>query len=396
VTKLNHRIFYATGPGDVIRAHGYWSRGESDPTEVSITFSGQIEDYCQSTNSPAYFVSYKAAPKFVEDGPFILEHRPKSMPNGRGIVYHFAEILYAFSLVWTAIKFRATVAVLDSGISHFFMGTLFRMARIPVVTVLHNTIWPSGFPPTRQVAKIILWLDALFFRWGSSATIGVSPECNRQVHQLTKGRHGPLYEIRAQFLKSRFEAILPPPVFDGSKLKIMYMGRMNRIKGVFDILEMARKLNFLFPGRVEWEICGTGVDWEHLKQRLFEMKLRSVSLLGWVSLETLQAVYSRNHISIVPTRSDFAEGLAMTAAEAILAGRPIISNPVVPALEVLRPAALEAKTNDLESYVEIISDLLQNPSEYKKLCEACIHLQPQFYDRSKGLASVLAEVLQKM
>ena len=47
----------------------------------------------------------------------------------------------------------------------------------------------------------------------------------------------------------------------------------------------------------------------------------------------------------------------MTAAEAILVGRPVITNSVVPALEVLRPACVEARTNDVDSYVAAILKL---------------------------------------
>ena len=51
-----------------------------------------------------------------------------------------------------------------------------------------------------------------------------------------------VYELRAQFLPGRFDAIAPPPSFDGGLLRIMYIGRIDRIKGVFDILEIARRL----------------------------------------------------------------------------------------------------------------------------------------------------------
>ena len=139
----------------------------------------------------------------------------------------------------------------------------------------------------------------------------------------------------------------------------MYIGRINRIKGVFDILEMARKIELQAPGRVRWEMCGAGPDLEELRRRQAEMDLEQViTIRGWTSLEDLQHVYARSHVSIVPTRSSFIEGLAMTAAEAILAGRPVITNPVVPALEVLEPACLKAETNDVDSYVRVILKLI--------------------------------------
>src|SRR5207244_5042795 len=135
----------------------------------------------------AYLVSYKAPPERLQDGPYILEHRPKPMPSAKGLSYHWADFRYAVSLLQTALRFRSTVAVLESGTTQFFWGFLFRLAGIPVVTVLHNTIWPAGFPPSKVGSKAINFLDGLFFRWGSSATIGVSPVCTLQVEQITNG-----------------------------------------------------------------------------------------------------------------------------------------------------------------------------------------------------------------
>jgi glycogen synthase len=388
-----HRVFYAAGPGNVISAHQHWRAGAHDPTEVSITFSSQVEDYCKRTGSAAYFVSYKAPAALLNDGFITLEHRPKQSAGKKGLRFHLYELSYFLGLFRTALKFRATVAIIDSGTSQFFAGWLFRLVGIPVVVVLHNTIWPANFPPTRPLPRLLSVLDATFFRRGASAIIGVSPECVRQVRHLTKGSHTPLFEIRAQFLKSRFAAIGPPPPFDGSTLRVMYIGRVNRIKGVFDILEMAKRLEQSYPGKVQWDICGTGPDSDLLLQKKNELALQNVNLLGWVSLERLQQIYSEAHLSIVPTRSDFAEGLAMTAAEAILAGRPLITNPVVPALEVLREASLEAKTNDVDSYVDVISRVLDDPALYKRLCNACGPLQAQFYDRQNGLDAILTKAI---
>src|SRR5262249_36619355 len=151
---------------------------------------------------------------------------------------HLAEIRYGVGLLATARNFGATVAVLDSGSSHYFVLGLFCLAGIKVITVLHNTLWPSGFPPAHFIPRIIARLDSLYFRWASAVTIGVSPECVRQVEQLTKRRHKLIYQIRAQFRPEYFQTIPPPPSPSTQPFRIMYIGRIIRIKGVFDILEM--------------------------------------------------------------------------------------------------------------------------------------------------------------
>src|SRR5262249_9227195 len=114
----------------------------------------------------------------------------------------------------------------------------------------------------------------------------------------------------------------------------------------------------------------------------------------WTPLPDLQDVYARSHISIVPTRSNYSEGLAMTAAEAILAGRPVMTNPAVPALEVLRPPCIEPLTNDVVSYVAAILKLIDDPSQYRALCDACPTLRNQFYDRQQGLTAILKKAIR--
>jgi len=174
----------------------------------------------------------------------------------------------------------------------------------------------------------------------------------------------------------------------------MYIGRIIREKGIFDILDMAKRIEARAPGRVRWDVCGAGPDLEELRRAQVEMGLEQVVFIrGWTSPKDQHDVYARSHASIVPTRSGFNEGLAMTAAEGILAGRPVITNPVVPALEVLRPACVEAKTNDVDSYVNAILKLIDDPNQYRNLCNACHGLQEQFYDRDQGLRAVLKRIL---
>ena len=126
-------------------------------------------------------------------GEFTLEHRPKRKASG--LSYHLSEIKYCLDLAKTARQYRADYAVVQSGTTHYFALSLFRLFGIKVIPILHNTLWPSGFPPSSWIARSILFADSLFFRWGATAILGVSPECLRQVEQVTNGIHGPLYQF---------------------------------------------------------------------------------------------------------------------------------------------------------------------------------------------------------
>jgi glycogen synthase len=389
---LIKRVFYCSSAGNIIESHHYWKRKQNNPTEVSITFSSQIEDFCRDIGATAYFVSAYAQKTQLTDGDFTLEHRPKRTLHG--IKWHLGEIIYGLGLLATALRFRAQVALIDSGSTHYFVLTLFRAFGISVVPILHNTLWANGFPPVKPFSRLVLRLDRFFWGWVPKAVVAVSPECVRQVDSLRGKKRYPIFETRAQFDPDYFARIPPPPPHEQRPFQIMFIGRVSRSKGVFDILEIARKIEDTHPGLVRWEICGRGSDFDELVVRHGELKLGGVvKLRGWTPLEELVGVYAKSHASIVPTRSTFAEGLAMTAAESILTGRPVITNPVVPALELLRFACVEAKTNDVESHLRAVLRLATDADLYRRTRDASLGYKRQFYDRDNGLAAVLKRAL---
>ena len=389
------RLFYAAaGPADLVSAHKNFKDGKHDPSEVSLTFSSQIEEFCADIGAVAYFLSVHPNRARYEDDTITIEHRPKRLRHGAA--YHLEELRYGLGMLLTAVRWRADVAVLDSGITHFFVMSLFRLFRIAVVPVLHNTLWPAGFRP-RSIGplRIIDWLNRRFWRSGPTAVIGVSPECIRQLSIVAPTRTYQTHEVRAQFLPEYFAQISPPPAHSQRPFQVMFIGRVDAIKGVLDIPAMARRIEDKQPGLVHWVVCGRGRNQDDLDGAIERLGLRDVvQALGWTSLDELRGVYSRSHAAIVPTRSAFAEGLAMTAAEAILAGRPLITNPVVPALELLAPAALSAITNDVVSHADAVLKLATDEELYQRLCAACENLQTPFYDRTQGLRQALHNALK--
>ncbi len=81
---MSFRIFHAAGPGGIMDAHRRWKLKEHCPSEVTITFSSQFEEFCQDIGAEAYLVSYHRDKGILKDGAFTLEQRPKPMPGGGG------------------------------------------------------------------------------------------------------------------------------------------------------------------------------------------------------------------------------------------------------------------------------------------------------------------------
>ena len=162
------------------------------------------------------------------------------------------------SILWTALRERPDVVIVDSGTTHWFLLAPLRIARIPVIASLHALLWPPGFPPARPSRRLVLWLAGWFWRHIAQATICVSPELERQVYTVAGKPRGRVFQYRAQYRRSLFESVAPRPPHELRPFRVLFVGRVEANKGVFDLLAMAARLDALLPGQFEWHVCGHG------------------------------------------------------------------------------------------------------------------------------------------
>jgi len=175
----------------------------------------------------------------------------------------------------------------------------------------------------------------------------------------------------------------------------MYAGRIERYKGVFDVVAMAATLQERRPGRFEWEMCGEGSVLEELRQAVREAGLEPIiKIHGALDRHQMSLAYGRAHVVVVPTRSNCSEAFAMVAAESVLAGRPFVASRIVPASEVLADACIAAQPDDVESYVGAIESLASDKALYDRKSRACSELSKQFLDPSFGLESAVGRALK--
>ena len=186
----------------------------------------------------------------------------------------------------------------------------------------------------------------------------------------------------------------PPPQHEARPFRVLFVGRVERAKGVFDLLEIAERLERKFPGQFTYDLCGSGNELEGLKTAIQERALGGlVRPLGRVSREKLVKAYANSHVVIIPTTSSFTEGMPAVASEAVLAGRPLITSRLSNALDVLEGAVVEALPDDPESYVQCLERLLTDRALYERCCAACLSLRKQFYDRSLGWTAAMEQAV---
>lgn len=386
-------VYISAGAANIIDAHRAWRSGRDDPSQVSITFSSQVAEFVQDIDAFALFMSFGRKSERLTDDRFTLEHRPFQIRRGAG--YYLGELHKAVSALFAARHFGADIALVDSGALSWFVLPIFRWAGIPVVPILHNVLWPAGFPPRGIKAKAKAAIDLPFWNHVKGPALGVSEEACRQIRTIKRHRSDLIFRFVPQFRRDYFDAIPLPPPRDRS-LNVLFVGRAVEEKGLLLLPAIARSVERRRPGAARWTICGDGPDLPLLREAVTDMGLDAIfDIRGWTTPAQLQVLYTEIHVVIVPTTSRFREGFAMTAVEGILAGRPLVTNPVVPALDDVRSAALAAVPDDVESHADAVLSLAEDQNRYARLQAATTKLGAAFYDEAYGLRSTLRRAIPR-
>ncbi|MFM9852108.1 MAG: glycosyltransferase family 4 protein [Sphingomonadaceae bacterium] len=384
------RLFAALGPGNIVADQRAKLAGPDGPGETSIAFSRQFVAYAQARGFPALLISYHGTPDRLSTGDVTLENMLRSGAAATGLMYHLHHISYGIRLLRRARRFRADLALIDSGSTHYFVLSLFWLFGIKVAVNLHNVRWPQGFEPTGIVGKAIRWLDSRFFRYGAIGATGCSPACADQL-RADGADHLPYFGWCGQFLEQGFSAHSPAA---NTGFRIMFAGRVERNKGVFDLIDIAARLRCESSVPITFEICGDGTALNELRTAVSAAGLDDhIITRGRLGRADLLDGYARCDAVIVPTRGDFCEGMPLVCAEATLSGRPVITSRLSNALPVIGAAIAEAQPEDVGSYVAVIRALAENRSEYDSLQSACHSASRLFLDRSQGYAAAIDRLI---
>ena len=164
-----------------------------------------------------------------------------------------------------------------------------------------------------------------------------------------------------------------------SPLRILYASRLEENKGIYDLLEIAKRLQ-----HVQFAICGDGPAFH-------DVKGPNIVRYGRLKRDELIRKYREAHLVIVPTRSTFTEGFCMVVAEALRMLRPVITNEVVPAARLFKQAVVLAQTDSVDSYVDVITQM--TAERHQALVDAARKLRPVILDDSTSFYAQLRQVI---
>lgn len=125
------------------------------------------------------------------------------------------------------------------------------------------------------------------------------------------------------FPNFRFYSFQPYPVHESGKLKLVFMARMNRMKGLDTIIEIGDYLDKTFGGNVTIDFYGPfnneDKDWFLNKIKKFHF----MKYCGEVAPQNIYQTLSQYDVMLLPTHY-YTEGFPGSVLDAYISGIPVI------------------------------------------------------------------------
>jgi glycosyltransferase involved in cell wall biosynthesis len=384
------RIFFISGPGDVVGTFRHWKQGHDDPSQMSVTWSGQFFDVCRKLGLEAYVVAWAGQADREADARFTVVNRPKPEWSRRGgWRYHLGEQWYVLRMIAGAIRFRADTVLMAGGLPLMLFRVL-RALRIRFIVDFSCVLWRKYLPIGRTWG-VVHRLERPILRDQAFALLSMSCDITSQLVQVAGNRPRPIVEYLPLYRRDRIQA-LPAPA--GQPFRVVFAGRVEAYKGAYQLVELARR--FRRSGRdILIELCGDGGALREVERRVAEEDLSSHLVVhGYCMFDELRRIYARAHSVIVPTTAEFAEGFNMVVAEAVLAGRPVVTSAVCPAVHYLGDAVVQVPVDDVDAYERAIERLADDPKFYAQTRDAGSAVRERFFDPQNSFGAGLEGVLR--
>lgn len=150
---------------------------------------------------------------------------------------------------------------------------------------------------------------------------------------------------------------------------VLYIGRIVKNKGIFDILS-AQETRLKNQTGIGLVYAGAGRDLQQLKNQVVAKGLsKQVAILGYVERNQLSCLIKKARLTVVATRTTIGEGRCMAAMESLALGIPVVAPNFGPF-----PYLIENKVNGLLYQPDSVDDLkakldllLDNESLYQRI-----------------------------
>ncbi|PSN10433.1 glycosyltransferase [filamentous cyanobacterium CCP5] len=390
------RILYSSGPVDATSVYMHWVLGQDDPSHFAITYAQNFYELASKLNAKSWLISSRDKQGLIQDKNFKIEFRSLKHHFRSSIAYFAGQFWSGLRLIVSALLFRTDILIATQDRTFWFLLSILPLFGIKIIPTIHCTLWPK-YKRRTTVQKIIHKLNGWFFQYGCVEICVVSEDIRDQIVKLTNGRSRPIRTFVPTYREEFLDDIkIRSYDADVDTFKVLFAGRVETSKGVYLLLEVAKKFIAVQPNCI-FNVCGTGGEVEKLKAAALEAGLAKHFVVhGHCKRDKLRQMYETSHVVVVPTTKDFVEGFNKVVAEGVIVGRPIVTSSVCPALSVVRDAAVEVTPDDVEEYFKAILRLATDKDFYAQKQKNAMALRKQFFSYSKSWQAQVGSVVQKI
>ncbi len=383
------RLYYAAGPGNVVGTLRHWREGQDDPSQFARTYSGQFFDLAARIGAEALVVSTGGEEDTASAGGITAVNRP--LPTDRcrgGFSFWWGHLVSGYRIWQDCIRFRPHAAVIAEGSTFFLLLLPLRWLGVRFVPTVHCVLrrphrrgWPRRMLEAVEIASL---------RVLASHCLTASREIAAQVRNRVKCGFLPSYR------ETRFDGIGVPRNDD--EFRLLYVGRIESDKGVFDLLEAFARARVRGGGRtLRLDYCGTGGAEDELARQVRALDLvDSVRLHGHCRFEVLREMLAACHIVMAPTTSRFVEGFNQVIVEGVLAGRPVIATTVCPSARLFRESVRLVAPDDTAAMAEAIESLAGCRQTYASAVAATVCDRKPFFQFEHSWEAALESCLEDL
>ncbi len=358
---------YVEYAGDVINTVRHWLDGKPDPTEVADTYSGQFLD--AFPDSRVLLVVPANEPGKLVSQNIKAVHCQHPWRYARGARWHVGQVMLMGSIVLRGLAFRPS-SLFVSSMSYMFLLAPLRLLGTRLHVIFRTS--PAGVLLGKsKIQRMLGLLNRTFIRLLVRDAIALEPRVTKEVEALCPSLRGWTFGFLPSYRSRKFNAAprgAPSPPY-----RLLYVGRVERNKGIFDFVDMLASLVNDYGLDCRADVCGTGSSLEAVQEDIRRRKLEGrITCHGHCTAETMLRIYEAAHVCVVPTRSECGEGFNKVVAEACLSGLPVVTSPICPAVDLLGEGVVLAEPDSVPSYVTAIRRLLEQPAEYGRVANGAL------------------------
>jgi glycosyltransferase involved in cell wall biosynthesis len=263
-----------------------------------------------------------------------------------------------------------------------------------IICIHHNTLWPLQKRSNSIFARFVSILDAIFLKKCADAHLVVSERIAQQLSVKGIATPATITRFKPLFNATVFRQPAHEKPRRKGELHLLYSGRIERDKGVLDLLMAMNWLRQHTDCQIRLVIAGTGSFEQAARDFCKESGIDSqVIFTGQISGEILQRHYAEADLLVAPTQSTFSEGYAMVIPEAILAGTGAIASTVVPAADDFSACILTVEADNYDMLGKTILSTI-NTENHHVLSMHTMTYRDTILDASKSLRNIVGRTLR--